>query len=126
MGPVQRGIRRAINPISTALTRWWLGMGRRRVPAPAAAGPRPEPTQFRPRAFRGVASPGDWAVPSGLRPGWQWLPEYGAHPNLRAMPRWVRLWYRTPFIDRYAYEWMWWHGGWSVLVPADESCPPAD
>jgi hypothetical protein len=42
------------------------------------------------------------------------------------MPRWVRLWYRTPFIDRYAYEWMWWHGGWSVLVPADESCPPAD
>jgi len=27
-----------------------------------------------------------------------------------------------PFIDRYAYEWMWWHGGWAVLDPGDD--PP--
>ena len=40
------------------------------------------------------------------------------------MPRWGRIWYRTPFIDRYAYEWMWWHAGWSVLVPASEPPPP--
>jgi hypothetical protein len=33
------------------------------------------------------------------------------------MPRWVRVWYRVPFIDRYAYVWMWHHGGWDVLPP---------
>ncbi|TWP32312.1 hypothetical protein FGL98_24450 [Leekyejoonella antrihumi] len=48
-------------------------------------------------------------------------------PNLHAIPRWARLWYRIPFIDRYAYEWMWWHGGWSVLVPGDsQPLPPTD
>jgi hypothetical protein len=41
---------------------------------------------------------------------------------LRSMPRWVRVWYRLPFVDRYAYEWMWWHGGWAVLTPGD--APP--
>ena len=71
------------------------------------------------RAMHGVASPGNWIAPPGLRPGWQWLPENGAVPNLRAMPWWVRAWYRTPCIDRFAYEWMWWHGGWSVLVEDD-------
>jgi hypothetical protein len=40
------------------------------------------------------------------------------------MPRWARLWYRTPFIDRYTYEWMWWHGGWSVWAPGDTPPPP--
>lgn len=127
MGPVQRRIRRAINPISTGLTVWWLGNGRRRVPErPATAEGMGRPsTAGTPsaKAYIGIASPGDWIVPDGLRPGWQWLPEHGAHANLRALPRWVRIWYRTPFIDRYAHEWMWWHGGWSVLVPADE--PPA-
>jgi hypothetical protein len=123
VGPVQRWIRRTINPLSTGLTVWWHGAGIRRVP------PRPLPIDVpsaRPRltTYRGVRSPGDWTAPRGLRPGWDWLPEHGAIPRLRAMPRWVRLWYRTPFLDRYAYEWMWWHGGWSVLVPAAPVRPP--
>jgi hypothetical protein len=123
---VQRRIRRAINPISTGLTTRWLGAGRRLVP-PRAPTPRTAPhEQPRATAFFGVPSPGDWIVPDGMRPGWEWLPEYGACANLRAVPRWVRAWYRTPFIDRYAYEWMWWHGGWSVLVPSDNPPVPPD
>jgi hypothetical protein len=126
MGPLERRLRRIANPISTALTRWWCGMGpRRQVPArptPTASGTSSEP---RATAFRGVPSPGQWQAPSGLRPGWQWLPEHGAMPNLRAVPRWVRVWYRTPLLDRYAYEWMWWHGGWNVLVPGDPPAPPS-
>jgi len=124
MGPLERRLRRIVNPISTALTGWWCGMGpRRQVPA------RPTPTASRtsePRAttFFGVPSPGRWQAPSGLRPGWQWLPEHGAVPNLRAVPRWVRVWYRTPLLDRYAYEWMWWHGGWNVLTPGEPPPPP--
>jgi hypothetical protein len=121
MGPLERRLRRAINPISTWLTARWLGIGRRQVP------PRPAPTwtPISPElhVFRGVPSPGHWVAPAGHRPGWDWLPEHGALPNLRAMPRWVRIWFRTPFIDRYAYEWMWWHGGWSVLVPSDPPAP---
>jgi hypothetical protein len=123
MGPIQRRIRQAINPVSTGLTRWWLGIGRRQVPRGRTARGT---SSLSPRAFRGVPSPGQWIVPTGQRPGWQWLPEYGASPNLRAMPRWVRIWYRTPLIDRYAYEWMWWHGGWDVLVPTDNPEPPPD
>ncbi|OZB89570.1 MAG: hypothetical protein B7X41_02120 [Microbacterium sp. 14-71-5] len=36
------------------------------------------------------------------------------------MPTWVRVWYRTPFIDRYAHVWMWHHGGWQVLSAAGD------
>ena len=73
--------------------------------------------------YGAVASPGNWVVPPVMRPGWDWLPEQGvrgAHPRLRGMPRWVRVWYRTPFLDRYAYEWMWWHSGWGVLTDRDD------
>jgi len=28
----------------------------------------------------------------------------------------------TPFIDRFAYEWMWWRGYWGI--PADQNPPP--
>jgi len=123
IGRIEGRLRRVLNPLSTGLTRWWLGVGRRRVPG----GNRPlaESGSDRPRAFFGVASPGEWVAPPGMRPGWDWLPEYGASPRLRQMPRWVRVWFRVPFVDRFAYEWMWWHGGWSVLVPAD-SDPPDD
>jgi hypothetical protein len=98
-------------------------VGVRRVPA------RPDRTASvastgRPAVFAGVGSPGNWAVPPGVRPGWQWLPEHGAMPMLAAVPWWVRVWYRTPLIDRYAHEWMWWHGGWAVLVPG--AAPPPD
>jgi hypothetical protein len=31
------------------------------------------------------------------------------------------------FLDRYAYDWMWWHGGWNVLVAGEPPLrrPPA-
>jgi hypothetical protein len=37
MGPLERRLRLAINPISTGLTARWLGIGRREVPASARA-----------------------------------------------------------------------------------------
>ena len=123
-------LRRLVNPVSTQLTRMWNGVGsRRQVPArPAPI--RIELAERRPglttRSFTSVLSPGDWVVPDGFRPGWEWLPEHGAVPNLRGVPRWVRLWYATPWLDRFAYQWMWWHGGWSVRIPGDPPEPPPD
>jgi hypothetical protein len=38
-------------------------------------------------------------------------------PRPDRAPRWVRWWYWTPLIDRYAYAWMWWHGAWDVVPP---------
>ncbi|MGH3788341.1 MAG: hypothetical protein ACRDRG_17750 [Pseudonocardiaceae bacterium] len=36
--------------------------------------------------------------------GWDNLPRgYGANFDLRAAPWWLRLWAKTPFIDRFAY-----------------------
>jgi len=124
VGPLERRLRRVINPISTGLTAWWCGIGpRREVPVRLSTAPEAV-AGGRAQAFFGVPSPGEWVVPAGQRPGWQWLPEHGAMPNLRAVPHWVRVWYRTPFLDRYAYEWMWWHGGWNVLVPGEPPAPP--
>jgi hypothetical protein len=124
LGPLEHRLRRAVNPISTGLTRWWCGGPRRQVPHGSALGASEGTAAPRALAFRAVPSPGEWVAPAGQRPGWQWLPEHGARPNLRAVPRWVRVWYRTPFLDRYAYEWMWWHGGWNVLVPGEPPPPP--
>jgi hypothetical protein len=64
-----------------------------------------------------VPSPGGWVPPPGSRPGWQWAPPDGLVPRLDRVPAWVRLWYRTPFADRYAHAWMWEHGGWDTLPP---------
>jgi hypothetical protein len=72
--------------------------------------PPPEPER--------VHSPGGWTPPSGVRPGWNWVPPDGAVPRADLMPRWVRLWYHTPFVDRFAHAWMWSHGGWDVVPPA--------
>jgi hypothetical protein len=33
-------------------------------------------------------------------------------PRIEAMPVWLFIWYRMPFADRWAYEWMWHHGYW--------------
>ena len=126
VGLLERKLRRAINPISTGLTGWWLGVARRQVPARPLPAPSTATTDHESRPFTGVPSPGQWVVPASQRPGWAWLPDHGASPNLRALPRWVRVWFRTPFIDRYCYEWMWWHGGWAVLVPFDPAPPPPD
>ncbi len=71
-----------------------------------------------------IPSPGGWTPPSGVKPGWAWLPPSGASPRLEAMPMWVRLWYWTPFIDRWAYVWMWDHGGLWVEPPG--SAPPRE
>lgn len=36
--------------------------------------------------------------------GWDHIPRgYGAEFVLKDAPRWLRLWFHTPFIDRYAY-----------------------
>lgn len=124
IGALEGRLRRLVNPASTGLTRWWTGGGIRRVPG----GPAPFPAATsgaRPTAvaLSSTMSPGPWTPPPGTRPGWNWLPEHGALPALRAMPRWVRVWYRTPFLDRYAHEWMWWHGGWCVLSPTPPNPP---
>lgn len=123
MGPLERTLRRVLNPLSSGLTNWWLARDRRQVPPRPGAAPRAGLTADGACFLREVASPGQWIAPAGQRPAWEWLPEHGASPNLQAVPRWVRVWFRTPFIDRFAYEWMWWHGGWSVLVPVDP--PPS-
>lgn len=31
------------------------------------------------------------------------------------VPRWVRFWFKTPILGRFAYAWMWDHGGWDVV-----------
>ncbi len=59
-------------------------------------------------------SPAGWLVPAGVKPGWDWLPSNGARARLELMPVWVRVWYYTPLIDKYAYVWMWNHGGWEI------------
>jgi hypothetical protein len=60
-------------------------------------------------------SPGRWVAPPGTKPAWNWAPEgHGLHPRLSEVPTWVRLWYWTPFLDRYAHVWMWHHGGWEI------------
>jgi len=64
-----------------------------------------------------VPSPGGWRPPDGVLPAWSWAPPYGLAPRLDRVPGWVRLWYKTPLLDRYAHAWMWEYGGWDVLPP---------
>lgn len=64
-----------------------------------------------------IPSPGGWVVPHGAAPGWDWVPPSGAYPRPDLMGRWVRLWYKSPFVDRYARSWLWRHGGFDVLPP---------
>lgn len=66
-----------------------------------------------------VVSPGGWQVPPGRKPGWGWTPPGGATARPDRMPLAVRLLYRTPFLDRYAYQRMWWRGGWDVDLAPD-------
>jgi len=36
--------------------------------------------------------------------GWNSIPEgYGAQFDLRGAAWWLRIWFRTPFVDRFAY-----------------------
>ena len=63
-----------------------------------------------------IPSPGGWTVPAGERAGWTWTPTYTRVAPER-LPWWVRIWCRTPVIDRYAGTWMWPRGGYLVLPP---------
>lgn len=72
---------------------------------------------------QGEPTPAGWVAPGGHAPAWNWIPtDHGLSPRLDRVPRWVRIWYRTPFIDRYAYVWMWHHGGWDLT--SDEDADP--
>lgn len=72
----------------------------------------------------GVPSPGTWEPPEGTSPAWNWVPaNHGLTPRLDRVPRVVRLWFKTPFIDRWAYVWMWNHGGWDISPLADPGAP---
>lgn len=66
-----------------------------------------------------IPTPGGWVPPAAVRPAWDWAPPPGIQARADRMPRWVRVWFHLPFVDRYAYSWMWHHGGWDV-VPPDE------
>lgn len=66
-----------------------------------------------------LLSPGSWTPPAGVLPGWNWVPPDGVSPRIDLAPWWVRVWYRVPFVDRYAYVWMWHHGCWQLDRPAD-------
>ena len=69
-------------------------------------------------------SPDGWVPPPGVLPGWNWLPpDHGVSPRLDRVPRWVRLWFRTPLLDRWAYAWMWHHGALEMVPP---QAPPPD
>jgi hypothetical protein len=45
------------------------------------------------------------------------MPDGGLGVRTDRVPRWVRIWERTPFLDRRAQVWMWHHGGFE-LEPA--------
>jgi len=64
-----------------------------------------------------VPSPGGWSVPAGQLPAWHWLPPPGLETRLDRAPRWARVWYGTPLVDRYAHAWLWYHGGFDVVPP---------
>ncbi len=109
-------LRERLNPWSTSMARRWYGGWRR---------PGSKSFEFRPPGSEGVSglwgvrlerSPGTWEAPKGERPGWSWLPPSGARAMTRRMPKWARLWYMAPLVDRFAYEWMWWHGYWGIPV----------
>ena len=72
-----------------------------------------------------VLSPGGWEVPGGRLAGWNWVPPDGAWARPELAPWWLRCWYRTPCVDRWAYPHMWARGCWEV-EPAPAGGPPED
>ncbi|MBO2460648.1 hypothetical protein [Actinomadura violacea] len=63
-------------------------------------------------------SPAGWQPPSGTMPGWNWGPPDGMEARPDLAPWWVRVLYRTPFVDRYAHVAMWHRGAW-IVMPRD-------
>jgi hypothetical protein len=113
--------RRTLHEPEPFLARTLLGKIREmdRDAAPQSWGPPPPP---QPRTL----SPGGWEPPLGVRPMWNWTPLRGGTPRPDLMPWWVKVWYRTPFIDRWAHAWMWRHGGWEVEPPPGPSDGPGE
>jgi hypothetical protein len=69
-----------------------------------------------------VPSPGGWFAPQGERAGWNWLPPGGeAVPLEWDMPRWVRVWARTPLLNWFASVWIWNHGYFLVWPPGSDA-----
>lgn len=64
-----------------------------------------------------VLSPGGWTAPAGARPGWDWVPSGGAVVRTDLAPLWVRIVHELPWLDRYAAQWLWDHGGYVVRAP---------
>ncbi len=95
--------------------------GRRAAPVAVRNDKRRTARPTSPWETDATPSPGGWQPPRDRLPGWDWAPPSGIRPRLERVPHWVRLWYRAPFVDRYAHAWMWRHGGWDVLPPS----PPA-
>lgn len=99
----------------------------RRLPGPTAVEDGPLLEALRSEAHRQaalrVASPGGWRAPADVRPAWKWSPPPGIEPRLDRVPRWVRLFYGTPLVDRYAHAWLWYHGGWDVIPPGSWRAP---
>jgi hypothetical protein len=55
--------------------------------------------------------------------GWDHIPRgYGAHFELDTAPAWLRVWFRVPFVDRFAYP-VAVQRGFGHLVPHPESTP---
>jgi hypothetical protein len=110
----------------------WRRRIRRRTAgySPAGSGgPFPDWVQSRPSATwdtYSVPSPGGWSAPAKAMPGWRWVPVWGLRSRLDRMPWWVRRWSSVPFLDRYAYVWMWYHGGWDVLPPGVDPEVPSN
>lgn len=45
-----------------------------------------------------------WTLSAMHLEGWNSIPDgYGARFDLTGAPRWLRVWFRTPFVDRFAY-----------------------
>jgi len=87
--------------------------------SPGSWGPPPPPRER-------VLSPGGWVPPPGVRPMWNWTPPGGGTARPDLMPWWVKAWFRTPFIDRWAHPWMWDYGGWEVEPPSGTGDGPGD
>jgi hypothetical protein len=111
-----------------AMRQWQRNMQEARSRPEPAASPADDAIRREARrqaALPRVPSPGGWTVPPRVRPAWSWTPAPGITARLDRVRWWVRLWYRTPFVDRYACAWMWHRGGWDAVPPEAWSAPPS-
>lgn len=71
------------------------------------------PGTLDPDTTQEIVSPGDWTVPQGRLPAWDWSPPgHGLRPRLQGAPLWIRWGYRIPVVRRRIFVTMWWRGHW--------------